>query len=165
MREWSADAQISMLKWLTDVTDEHPNPTNTIELWGVRKGARELQCVAVYLPTGIEVRLIDGDDFHRTRVVKDAPECEKLSQTWRAALVERGWKEIMTSPTDRLLDLGIELPKLPAPAGNYVHAVRADNLLFLAGKGVEDVIGKVGGGEQSNRRISLHVPRICSYWQ
>jgi enamine deaminase RidA (YjgF/YER057c/UK114 family) len=50
----------------------------------------------------------------------------------------------MSSPTKRLVDLGIELPPIPAPAGNYVHAVRAGNLMFLAGKGVRDVIGKVG---------------------
>ena len=50
----------------------------------------------------------------------------------------------MSSPTKRLLDLGIELPPIPPPAGNYVHAVRAGNLMFLAGKGVRDVIGKVG---------------------
>ena len=50
----------------------------------------------------------------------------------------------MLSPTKRLIDLGIELPPIPAAAGNYVHAVRAGNLLFLAGKGVRDVVGKVG---------------------
>ena len=41
----------------------------------------------------------------------------------------------MSSPTKRLFDLGIELPKIPATAGNYVHAVRTGNLLYLAGKG------------------------------
>jgi enamine deaminase RidA (YjgF/YER057c/UK114 family) len=35
----------------------------------------------------------------------------------------------------RLQELGIELPALPQPAGNYVHAVATGNLLFLAGKG------------------------------
>ncbi len=35
----------------------------------------------------------------------------------------------------RLEELGIELPPVPQPAGNYVHAVRTGNLLFLAGKG------------------------------
>ena len=34
MRERTPDAQVAMLKWLRDVTDEHPNPTNQIELWG-----------------------------------------------------------------------------------------------------------------------------------
>ena len=47
---------------------------------------------------------------------------------------------------ERLADLGIELPPVPAPAGNYAHAVRTGNLLYLSGKGPGNVIGKVGGG-------------------
>jgi enamine deaminase RidA (YjgF/YER057c/UK114 family) len=35
----------------------------------------------------------------------------------------------------RLKELKIELPPVPRPAGNYVHAVQTGNLLFLAGKG------------------------------
>ena len=62
-----------------------------IELWRVRKGDRDLRCVVHYLPTGIDVRLLEGDDFRRTQLVRDAPETEKLSQGWRAALIERGW--------------------------------------------------------------------------
>ncbi len=51
---------------------------------------------------------------------------------------------------DRLKSLAIELPPLGPPMGNYVHAVRTGNLLFLAGKGPfrEDGsrgAGKVGG--------------------
>ena len=44
----------------------------------------------------------------------------------------------------KLRDLGIELPALPRPAGNYVHAVRSGQLLFVAGKGVGPFNGKVG---------------------
>ena len=47
---------------------------------------------------------------------------------------------------ERLNELGIELPPVPAPAGNYVHAVRTGNLLYLAGKGPTEVSGKVGAG-------------------
>ena len=47
---------------------------------------------------------------------------------------------------ERLNELGIELPPVPAPAGNYVHAVRTGNLLYLAGKGPGEATGKVGGG-------------------
>jgi enamine deaminase RidA (YjgF/YER057c/UK114 family) len=43
----------------------------------------------------------------------------------------------------RLEELGITLPQVPAPAGNYVHAVRTGNLLHLAGKGPRST-GKVG---------------------
>ncbi len=50
----------------------------------------------------------------------------------------------MASPTARLRELGIDLPQLPPPAGNYVHAVCAGRLLFLAGKGIGPQTGKVG---------------------
>lgn len=47
---------------------------------------------------------------------------------------------------DTLKEKGIELPNVPAPAGNYVHAVQTGNLLFLSGKGPIDsnAKGKVG---------------------
>ena len=46
----------------------------------------------------------------------------------------------------KLNELGIELPPVPGPAGNYVHAVQTGNLLYLAGKGPidPDARGKVG---------------------
>ena len=51
----------------------------------------------------------------------------------------------MTSPADRLRELGLTLPPLPSPAGTYVHAVRTGNLMFLAGKGATlERAGKVG---------------------
>jgi enamine deaminase RidA (YjgF/YER057c/UK114 family) len=40
--------------------------------------------------------------------------------------------------------LGIELPPIPEPAGNYVHAVRTGNLLYLSGKGPRGSRGTVG---------------------
>lgn len=49
-----------------------------------------------------------------------------------------------STPEARLEALGIELPAVPAPAGNYVHAVRTGNLLYLAGKGPGQSKGKVG---------------------
>ena len=46
----------------------------------------------------------------------------------------------------RLKKLGIELPAVPQPAGNYVHAQRTGNLLFLSGKGSQRAAGPVGAG-------------------
>jgi hypothetical protein len=43
MREWSPDARMAMLKWLSDVAQENPSPTNQVELWRVPKGERELR--------------------------------------------------------------------------------------------------------------------------
>jgi len=37
------------------------------------------------------------------------------------------------SPEEKLRELGIELPKAPAPLGSYVPAVKAGNLVFLSG--------------------------------
>ena len=45
------------------------------------------------------------------------------------------------SAEKRLRELNIELPPLTAPVANYVNAVRAGNLLFLAGKGPSAVDG------------------------
>lgn len=44
----------------------------------------------------------------------------------------------------RLKELDITLPPIPEPAGNYVHAVRTGNLLFLSGKGPRGSRGTVG---------------------
>ncbi len=49
----------------------------------------------------------------------------------------------------RLQELGLTLPPVPSPAGNYVHAVQTGNLLYLAGKGPfsddgSSFTGKVG---------------------
>ena len=55
------------------------------------------------------------------------------------------------SAEQTLKDKGLQLPDVPGPAGNYVHAVRTGNLLYLAGKGPFDPdggpapTGKVGG--------------------
>lgn len=91
MREWSPAAQLAMLKWLSDVVHEQPNPTNEIEQWRVRKTGRKLRCIAVYVPIGIDLRLMEGEDFRRTQLCKDAPDAWALTDKWRAALIEGGW--------------------------------------------------------------------------
>jgi len=57
----------------------------------VRKGERELSSVTRYLPTGIDVRLLEGEDFRRTKLCRDALAVESLADAWRAALIDRGW--------------------------------------------------------------------------
>lgn len=46
--------------------------------------------------------------------------------------------------SDNITEIENLLPPVPTPAGNYVHAVRTGNLLFLAGKGPVAAVGKVG---------------------
>ena len=70
------------------------------------------------------------------------------------------------STKDRLKELGITLPQVPGPLGNYVDAVKTGNLLFLSGKGPRKAeggasIGKLGQdvtveqGYQDARSIGL----------
>jgi enamine deaminase RidA (YjgF/YER057c/UK114 family) len=54
-----------------------------------------------------------------------------------------------TNPETRLDELGIELPEAPDPAGAYIPATRAGNLVFTAGQlpfeaGELNLRGKVG---------------------
>ncbi|MBW1699986.1 MAG: RidA family protein [Deltaproteobacteria bacterium] len=52
------------------------------------------------------------------------------------------------SANERLKQLGITLPEVPQPIGNYVDAVRTGNLLFLSGKGPgEATEGGAGKGK------------------
>src|ERR1700740_2076159 len=54
------------------------------------------------------------------------------------------------SAEQRLRDLGINLPRPPAPLGAYVEAVQVGNLLFLSGTlpvegGAPRFLGRIGG--------------------
>jgi hypothetical protein len=94
MREWSPAAQLGLLGWLNDVLREEPHPVNEIELWRVRKGERELRCVVIYLPNGIDVRLIEGADFRRTQFVRNAIESTTVSDAWKRKLEGHDWRLI-----------------------------------------------------------------------
>ena len=65
------------------------------------------------------------------------------------------------SAEKRLKELGITLAPVTPPVANYVNAVRAGNLLFLAGKGPGAVHGKLGRefnieqGYQQARAVGL----------
>jgi hypothetical protein len=91
MRQWSPAAQEGTLKWLESVTEQKAAVTE-LELWTVKKGARTLRCVARYLPSGIDLRLLEGDDFRRTELHKDADLAELKATGWRQVLEERGWR-------------------------------------------------------------------------
>ena len=67
----------------------------------------------------------------------------------------------------RLKDLGINLPRPPAPLGAYVEAVQSGNLLFLSGtlpveEGVPKFLGRIGAelsvedGRRATRLAALN---------
>ena len=50
-----------------------------------------------YMPSGLDLRLMLGDDFRRTGLHKDAPSVQARAEEWRTALLKRGWA-VPTAP-------------------------------------------------------------------
>jgi enamine deaminase RidA (YjgF/YER057c/UK114 family) len=50
-------------------------------------------------------------------------------------------------PYERLKSLGIALPKLHPPVGNFAHAVQHADLLFVSGQGPRDAQGRLHTGK------------------
>lgn len=48
------------------------------------------------------------------------------------------------TPESKLLEMGLQLSPVRKTAGNYVSCVRAGNLLFTSGQGVDEFHGKLG---------------------
>jgi hypothetical protein len=90
MREWSPAGQHALLLHLASRHDLKARG-EPVELWTVSKSDRQLRCIAVYLPSGIDVRLMEGDNFRRTQLCRDAPAVQALSAEWRLALLARDW--------------------------------------------------------------------------
>jgi hypothetical protein len=60
-------------------------------LWSITKGNRRLDCLAVYLPSGIDLRLMEGTEFRRTELFREASTLKARADEWRKAMFERGW--------------------------------------------------------------------------
>jgi len=78
--------------------------------------------------------------------------CNQVVEQQQETVLQPEKKEVIDpnyNPEAKLANLGIELTTPSAPVANYVNAVRAGNLIFLAGKGPlkadgENITGKVG---------------------
>jgi hypothetical protein len=92
MRQWTAAGQHMLLLHLASMLEQQAG-AEPVDLWSVKKGDRELRCVAHYLPNGIDLRLMEGTDFRRTQLVRDAPAVNALADNWKIALEARGWMD------------------------------------------------------------------------
>lgn len=69
------------------------------------------------------------------------------------------------TPTERLRELGYELPSVPTPAGSYVPATKSGSLVFTAGQlpfeaGELRITGKVGADVTPEQ--AQDAARICA---
>jgi len=71
----------------------------------------------------------------------------------------------MTTPIDdRLAELGLTLPEAPAPAANYVPAVRSGALLFVSGQISQNAGGLICGrlGEDMDVAAGAEAAKACA---
>lgn len=62
-------------------------------LWTLRGVSPALVHAVVYThPLGLELRVLRGDDFLRTQVVRDMGAAVTLADEWKRRLEERGWR-------------------------------------------------------------------------
>jgi enamine deaminase RidA (YjgF/YER057c/UK114 family) len=87
-----------------------------------------------------------------------------LAHPRSSGAADRSLDAAATTPEDRLRGLGLELPATPRPTGSYVGAVRAGDLVFVAGHAAAEngrfIEGLVGGdtdlaGAQRAARIAV----------
>jgi enamine deaminase RidA (YjgF/YER057c/UK114 family) len=72
-----------------------------------------------------------------------------------------------TSPEETLASLGLALPQLPAPGGNYVSAKRVGPILYLSGVVSTSPDGVITGAAGLNRSIeeAYAAARACALTQ
>src|SRR5687767_13988120 len=70
MREYTPVAKAAILRHLAKAESLRPGAKH-VELWTLRTSERELVCVAVYLPLGVDLRVLEGGYMRRTQLVKD----------------------------------------------------------------------------------------------
>ena len=85
MREWSIGGQHGAIIHLASMVDQDETGRDET-LWRVYRGGRTISCVAHYLPGGIDLRVMEGEEFRRTHLCRDAPEARVLAENWLLAL-------------------------------------------------------------------------------
>ena len=90
LREYTFPARMALLGHLAKMESQRPAPKQ-VTLWSAAKAQRRLECVALYVAHGIDVRLLEDGDVRRTQLVKDGPQAEQLAGEWQGAAVKLGW--------------------------------------------------------------------------
>lgn len=89
----------AMLGHLNATRDTDAAGSAITTLWRCTRKARVLECQALYLPHGIDLRLIEaGSELIRTELCRSAPEVRSVAAAWRGKLTSAGWTCIEHNP-------------------------------------------------------------------
>lgn len=91
IREWTPPTRRTMLARLDGcLRPDRARPQRV--LWTARRGERrEVSCVAVSLPFGIELRLTEQGEMLRSELLRETYLVEARAEEWRLAMVGAGW--------------------------------------------------------------------------
>jgi hypothetical protein len=64
-----------------------------VELWRKQKGERRLRCIAVYVSTAIDLRLLEGSEMRRTHLFTMGIVLLGAARRWQRGLRETGWRD------------------------------------------------------------------------
>ena len=98
MPEYNATTVHALLRHLDANVDTDAASGAPLTLWSATLRERTLVCEALHLPTGIDLRLMEGGDFRRTQLVRSVPEADAQAADWRAQLEGHGWSIFARAP-------------------------------------------------------------------
>jgi len=90
LRQFTPEAQRALVRHLAKAEVERPGPSQ-VALWAAQKAQRRRGCFAVYLASGVDVRLMEEDQIIRTELAPDGPSALQVAGRWRVAAIRRGW--------------------------------------------------------------------------
>lgn len=84
IRAWNPVTTRAMLAVLDQALAERHTAKET-ELWRATKGGRERRCIAVHVPSGVDLRLLEDGEIVRTALFQAGPSAVATARRWRAA--------------------------------------------------------------------------------
>ena len=102
IRAWTPVTTRAMLAALDQAVAER-HTAKEVELWRATKAGRQRRCVAVYVPGGVDLRLLEDGEIVRTELFRDGPSAVGASRRWRtgrpdAIAVDRSVLDVVRRP-------------------------------------------------------------------
>jgi CheY-like chemotaxis protein len=69
-------------------------PDDVALLWRLRGSGRDVRCMRRRIPSGLELRVLWGDELFLTETFRDPVRLEKRADEFKATLQARGWQEM-----------------------------------------------------------------------